>query len=122
MERLGPEALMVLARIAPRWEDAEYARLEYPCEDLRVLAAGLRPAPVPEADDAEAAGGWILRAAAWLRARSSHGEDGRTDVGDPEPRALAAVPALKSEVDRDGAATPVWAIPALARSPPQRPA
>ena len=95
MERMGPEALMVLGRTAVPSEMAEYLRLEYGSEDPRVVAAVVatredEPGP---AEPREA--GWGARARAWL------GRGRRAPEPVQEPVA-------------------VWAVPALLRTPPGR--
>jgi hypothetical protein len=95
MERMGPEALMVLGRTAVPSETAEYLRLEYGSDDLRV-AAGLSALRDDVARAVAADGvGWKARARAWL---------GRG----------------RRAACRPTEAAPVWAIPALLRSPPGR--
>ncbi len=113
---------MVLSRTAPRWESTEYARLEYPCEDLRVLAAGWAAGPEPGPSEPSAIGGWVVRAAAWLRGRAEEGADRPFGADPAAEAALAALPARESGASAEGAPAPVWAIPALTRVPPEHPA
>lgn len=98
MERRGPEALMVQARVVPRTDLADYARLEYAYEDVRVIAAKLQEAADPRPGERSAVGGLILRAHAWL--------SGRADRG-------AEVPVVREESRAVGAPAALWAIPML---------
>jgi hypothetical protein len=117
MERMGPEALMVRARTAPRVAAAEYARAEYPYEDIRVVAARLRA----DLDDGmagpSALGGLVLRAQAWLRGGAER--DLPEWAREAPASALAALPAAESGVAPEGPPAPVWAIPVLARKVPE---
>jgi hypothetical protein len=113
MERMGPEALMVQSRVLPRVDLAEYARLEYTYEDIRVVAAGLRALPAVELAPPSGIGRWILRAQAWLHGRAPGGAAERLEPA--EPCELAALPTLATGAVPLGEPTPVWGIPALAR-------
>jgi hypothetical protein len=99
MERMGPESLLVLARGAREGELAAYAALEYPCEDLRVVAAGLRERCDEDAGDRSAVAALVLRAHDWLVGRAGRGEGVASPGGEP---------------------TPLWTLPVVAPPRPGR--
>jgi hypothetical protein len=109
--QMGPEALMVQYRTAPRAVAADLAR-DYDYEDIRVVAADRRNDP-EWADETSGAGGLVLRAQAWLRRR------GALAVEEPEAIpaegiALAALPARAPGVGSRGVPARVWALPLFA--------
>jgi len=106
--QMGPEALMVQYRTAPRAVAAYLAR-DYAYEDIRVVAADRRNDP-EWTDEKSAAGGLVLRAQAWLRRR------GALALGEPEANpaegvALAALPARTPGAGPRGVPARVWALP-----------
>ncbi|MGA8535769.1 MAG: hypothetical protein WB789_00050 [Thermoplasmata archaeon] len=113
MERMGPEALMVLSRTAPRLDGAEYARLEYAYEDIRAVVAGLAVGADEVRAGSSAIGSWVLRAQVWLRGKAAPDVASAAD-------ALAALPAVAAGGAPEGEPMPVWAIPVLLRGPPDR--
>jgi len=115
---MGPEALMVQSRASPRWDLADYARLEYPCEDIRVVAACIANGVAERPARAPPTGGWVSRARVWVRARAARGAAEPAPRSEPTP--LAALPATRAGAPPAAEAGPVWAIPMLARDVPDR--